>query len=259
MKHALMVGINYFGQDGELRGCQEDVKNMKEWLETLGYTDIVLLQDNRMDKKHTNQLAPTKDNILRELQAIVSRCKAGDSLLVHYSGHGSQLKSTNPKNERDGKDETLCPVDYSYAKLDNGFIRDNQLQDILVKGLPDGVKLRMVCDSCHSGSILDLPEMFYEYTCINETSNKSEKDVICISGCRDSQTSADATIGGSAQGAMTWSLLKALSEAKEKGEKPTWKDLIKQMRKDLKASRYSQVPQLSCNKESHLDSLVDLL
>jgi len=259
MKRALLIGINYFGQDGELRGCQEDVTHMDEWLETLGYTDIVVMKDGKFDKTHSRPLAPTKDNILRELYSIVSRCKAGDSLLVHYSGHGSQLKTTEPKNERDGKDETLCPVDYNYAKIDNGFIHDNQLHDILVKSLPEGVKLRMVCDSCHSGSILDLPQLFYEYTCIKETFNESGKDVICISGCRDSQTSADATIGGSAQGAMTWSLLKALTESKEKGEKPTWKDLIKQMRKDLKTARYSQVPQLSCNKEEHLDLVVDLL
>lgn len=31
-KKALCIGINYFGQNGELRGCINDAKNMKAFL-----------------------------------------------------------------------------------------------------------------------------------------------------------------------------------------------------------------------------------
>jgi hypothetical protein len=31
-KKALLIGINYFGQNGELRGCINDVQNIKKFL-----------------------------------------------------------------------------------------------------------------------------------------------------------------------------------------------------------------------------------
>merc|ERR1712113_139288 len=40
-----------------------------------------------------------------------------------------------------------------------------------------------------------------------------EKSLWIYSGCQDNQTSADATIGGSSQGALSWAFNKALQEA----------------------------------------------
>jgi hypothetical protein len=45
---------------------------------------------------------------------------------------------------------------------------------------------------------------------------KSEgKDVWMFSGCRDDQTSADATIAGAATGAMSWAFMKTMRENPE--------------------------------------------
>lgn len=61
-RHAVMIGINYVGHDpGELRGCQNDVHNMAEYIKAChGFTDddIVYLLD---DDKHTS---PTAANIM---------------------------------------------------------------------------------------------------------------------------------------------------------------------------------------------------
>lgn len=54
-------------------------------------------------------------------------------------------------------DETLIPVDYQKA----GHIVDDEVHDVLVRGLPAGVRLTGIMDCCHSESILDLP---YVYT-----------------------------------------------------------------------------------------------
>lgn len=40
------------------------------------------------------------------------------------------------------------------------MIRDDDLYDILVKALPDGVHMVSLMDCCHSGSIMDLPYIF---------------------------------------------------------------------------------------------------
>jgi hypothetical protein len=76
------------------------------------------------------------------------------------------------------------------------------------------------------------------------------KFVTMFSGCRDDQTSADATIGGEAQGAMTWAFLATLQERPN----ISYIDALNETRKKLKASKYSQQPQLSVGyKEIELD------
>lgn len=82
---------------------------------------------------------------------LVQGCQAGDSLVFHFSGHGSQQRDTRGE-ELDGMNETLCPVDFSTA----GMITDDEINDTIVKPLPHGVRLHAVIDACHSGTVLDL-------------------------------------------------------------------------------------------------------
>ena len=39
-KRALLIGINYFGQNGQLSGCHNDVDNMKNYLKSCGFTEF---------------------------------------------------------------------------------------------------------------------------------------------------------------------------------------------------------------------------
>ncbi len=258
-KRALLIGINYFGTSGQLRGCQEDIKNIKEYLQTKGFTEFTTLKDSKFDKSHTKPDCPTKNNILAAMKNLIATSVTGDTLWVHYSGHGSHMNvKPGDTSERDGQDECICPVDYDFNKLDNGFIRDNEMNHILVAGLPQGVKLRVCFDSCHSGSALDLPYMWTTgMQTLRESSLIVDRDVIFISGCRDEQTSADATINGKASGAMTWSLLEALDNCKEQLQLH-WEDLIANMRELLKRDGYSQVPQLSIENPDQLKAFIDI-
>lgn len=71
---------------------------------------------------------------------------------------------------------------------------------------------------------------------------KSEhKFVTMFSGCRDDQTSADATIGGTGVGAMSWAFL----ESMKRNPNPTYLNTLQQTRRILGDSGYKQVPQLS--------------
>ena len=67
------------------------------------------------------------------------------------------------------------------------------------------------------------------------------KTVTMFSGCRDEQTSADASIGGVNEGAMTWSFL----EAMKNGAGASYLATLQQTRFALRESDYQQVPQLS--------------
>lgn len=70
----------------------------------------------------------------------------------------------------------------------------------------------------------------------------SPADVISISGCKDDQTSADASEGGQMTGAMSWSFIKTLQE----NPNQSYLSLLNNMRALLSA-KYSQKPQLSCS------------
>jgi len=77
---------------------------------------------------------------------------------------------------------------------------------------------------------------------------KENKAVFMLSGCKDDQTSADATIGGSHVGAMSWALLKTLNE------RPGLSYIqVLQETRHLLAGQYTQIPQLSIGLEVDLN------
>ena len=82
-KRAVLIGINYVGQSGELRGCHNDVLNIIEYLKDVhGFKEenMTILMD---DGVHAD---PTKRNILSAYENLVEDSKSGDVIFVHYSG-----------------------------------------------------------------------------------------------------------------------------------------------------------------------------
>mmetsp|Transcript_21111 Transcript_21111/g.36050 ORF Transcript_21111/g.36050 Transcript_21111/m.36050 type:complete len:294 (-) Transcript_21111:668-1549(-) len=152
-KRAVMIGINYVGDDpGELSGCWNDVLNMKKYIQDVhGFEEenIVILMD---DGIHTE---PTKANIIDAYKTIIAQAEENDAIFLHYSGHGTKLRDDDG-DESDGYDEALVPRDFQT----NGMIRDDDLYELLLKNLPDGVHMTSLMDCCHSGTILDLPYLF---------------------------------------------------------------------------------------------------
>ncbi|KAH8697135.1 caspase domain-containing protein [Talaromyces proteolyticus] len=153
-RKALLIGINYFNQKGQLRGCINDVKNMSSYLnQSFGYAreDMVLLTDDQQNPMSQ----PTKANILRAMHWLVKDAEPNDSLFFHYSGHGGQTPDLDG-DEDDGYDEVIYPVDFRSA----GHIVDDEMHRIMVQPLRPGVRLTAIFDSCHSGSALDLPYIY---------------------------------------------------------------------------------------------------
>jgi hypothetical protein len=153
-RKALLIGINYFGQRGQLRGCINDVKNMSTYLnQNFGYAreDMVILTDDQQNPMSI----PTKQNILRAMHWLVKEARPNDSLFFHYSGHGGQTPDLDG-DEDDGYDEVIYPVDFRVQ----GHIVDDEMHRIMVQSLSPGVRLTAIFDSCHSGSALDLPYIY---------------------------------------------------------------------------------------------------
>jgi len=122
------------------------------------------------------------------------------------------------------------------------------MNELLVHTIPDGCRLTAVFDSCHSGSVLDLVYLYHSNGLLKNSPvteqyrklKSSAGDVICFSGCEDTQTSADTVEGGLAVGAMSYGFVKCLSA----NQKQSYQDLLKNVRQLLRKN-YSQRPQLS--------------
>ncbi|KAK0469647.1 caspase domain-containing protein, partial [Desarmillaria tabescens] len=210
-KKALCIGINYIGQNGELRGCINDAQNIQRFLiRTFGYKqeDIVMLTD---DSRNPRQI-PTKENILHAMQWLVAGAQPNDSLFFHYSGHGGQTKDLDG-DEADGYDEGqqhICSVDHQR----NGHIVDDLMHQIMVKPLPAGCRLTAIFDSCHSGSALDLPYIYSTEGKIKEPNMAAEAGQGLLSAVG---SYARGDMGGVFKSAM--GLVKTASGGGQKAEK----------------------------------------
>ena len=118
-------------------------------------SQIVFLRDDGGDSRP--EFAPTRENIIKACQWLVSDLSAGTSLFFFFSGHGGQQRSLTG-DESDGFNEVIFPCD-------GVPIIDDELNRILVNPLPPSVILHSLIDACHSGSALDLQhQTFYDYS-----------------------------------------------------------------------------------------------
>jgi hypothetical protein len=135
-RRALCVGIDDYPEPNKLTGCVRDTTLWQEVLSAANF-EVKLLP---------NQSA-TRANIVAELSSLVTSSKAGDVLVFHYSGHGTQVPDTDG-DEEDGQDEALVPIDFEVG----AFLVDDDIRAIL-NLLPQRVNMTIFVDCCHSGTI----------------------------------------------------------------------------------------------------------
>jgi hypothetical protein len=271
-KRAVLIGVNRYKIPGaDLRGCVNDVVNMTGVLtQVYGFakSDIVTLTD----------FGATKKAMQAAIRGLITGARKGDVLYLHYSGHGANVPDKNG-DEADGRDEILCPTDLDWkSPLTDDWLRTT------FNRLKAGVSLTVVMDCCHSGTntraILppDAPSiprylpnpwdlmavesgrklrgsvrvgMHAASRAARKRSDVVNVDIpeVLVTGCRDTQTSADAYLGGSFNGALTYNLVASI---KEKKGKLTYRDLHTLTKGRLAKGKFDQVPQLEGRKE-HLD------
>lgn len=215
MKYLLTIAINEY-HTAPLRGCITDSNNVVAILGPQGFEVTQLL-----DKQ------ATKANILLAVERIGAKLQPNDYLVVHYSGHGSQVPATlRSANEDDGLTEIICP--YDLINLDgswtNNYISDDEISSLLSK-LDETISVEFFLDCCHSGTLTrsltpTSTSRQIDYPLLAEAKAVSDKvvpfkpsckaKVVTWSGCMDNQTSADAFIDRQYQGAFTNALLRAL-------------------------------------------------
>jgi len=258
-KKAVIVGINYVGTRNRLNGCVNDAKNVYSLLQThFGFEpqNITMLLDSQA----------TTDNMMVALNQLVANPQHGDILYFHYSGHGSQVPAVDGKAS--GVDNILCPVDLDW---DTKMIADYQLKEIFDR-VPVGVSATLFLDCCHSGTDLDQDHVYQpQIPSMRETVDADGRymepppamlaklqalprkrgmiktvrnvndSVLLIAGCRAEETSADAYVGGSYNGAATYALNQVLSTT---NFKMSYQTIVDQMAMFMAQNGYDQHPEL---------------
>ncbi|XP_042509804.1 metacaspase-1-like isoform X2 [Macadamia integrifolia] len=236
-KKAVICGISYRYSRHELKGCINDAKCMRHLLVnkfSFPESSIIMLTEDETDPYRI----PTKQNLRMALYWLVQGCQPGDSLVFHYSGHGSQQRNYNG-DEVDGYDETLCPLDFETQ----GMIIDDEINATIVRPLPPGVKLHAIIDACHSGTMLDLPFLCRmnrsgQYVWEDQSppsgvwKGTNGGEAISFSGCDDNQTSADTSALSkiTSTGAMTYCFIQAI----ERGQGITYGSMLNSMRSAIR-------------------------
>jgi hypothetical protein len=188
---------------------------------------------------------PTAANIRSAIRELVEVSGASDvnEIFLSYSGHGSHVRDQSG-DEADGQDETLVPLDY----LESGHIKDDELYEIF-SHVGQHCRVTLLFDSCHSGSVVDLHYRYSTPGPMVEENARSQltQRIVCLSGCTDATTSADAYIAEARkfQGAMTTAFLDVLGRNRYN---LSCFDLLNGVQKTLEAAGHSQLPQLSCTQ-----------
>lgn len=142
---ALHIGINwldpahYGGWDGYLPNCHADAEALRALATAQGFRSSMLLSD-----------FATREGVIQGIRSAARALKAGDTFLLTYAGHGGTVPDeAGYDDEEDGIDETWCLYD--------GQILDDELHELWAE-FAEGVRILVLSDSCHSGTITKDPD-----------------------------------------------------------------------------------------------------
>ena len=259
-RRALVIGI----------GQQED----KAWGKINGDKDVVyveaMLKAAKYKEVNITRLVngqATKNGIVKAFKGLVSQCKVGDIVYVHYSGHGQQMKDVH-NDEKDGLDECWIPYD-AYrkpCKKDRGekHLTDDEVNyylNTIRDKIGDKGKMLVVIDACHSGDgtrgdddevvrgVEDIFDAIKSFIWGTSSSDKGNKKVvnpnakenrerwITLSACRSDQVNVE--MKSPAVGKLTYALWKELKNS----DKVNNEEFMRRIRKFVNCNTCSRPQQ----------------
>ena len=276
-RRALVIGI----------GQQED----KAWGKINGDKDVVyveaMLKAAKYKEVNITMLVngqATKNGIVKAFKGLVSQCKVGDIVYVHYSGHGQQMKDVH-NDEKDGLDECWIPYD-AYrkpCKKDRGekHLTDDEVNyylNTIRDKIGDKGKMLVVIDACHSGDgtrgdddevvrgVEDIFDAIKSFIWGTSSSDKGNKKVvnpnakenrerwITLSACRSDQVNVE--MKSPAVGKLTYALWKELKNS----DKVNNDEFMRRIRKFVNRNTCSrpQQPEMT-GEDSNKYNITDIL
>ena len=247
----VLAGINtYLIPGNDLRGCTNDAENVRRLLRKLGVPEeeIAVILNAKATASHEKKL----------VMEMIRGSKSGDHLAWSHSSHGSN----NPDPyQPDGLEELLCSYDILERRGEwdeNTVITARWIGKAIMELHPEAT-LDILIDACHAPAGGQLKELGLSYSRarflprpggrgVNPMRGRIKDgtvppNVALWSACQPEQTSADAWIDETWQGAFTAAFLDSWSEGRCRS------DIIHYARAYLKAGGWDQVPHLYCNHD----------
>ena len=219
-KRALCIGINdYPGTGSDLSGCVNDCNDWAAALAARGFNVTKLLDGQA-----------AKAAMVAAINDVVGNAAKGDTVIITYSGHGTWVPDQSG-DEPDGRDEALCPWDIGTT---GAVLLDDEVHSLFSQRNA-GVRIVLISDSCHSGSVtrgdesdLDpnlprarfLPPAVWMKDVVPASTARPAKLIsgltrsggdLLLAGCTDTQFSWDTSFNRRPNGAFTFYALKALA------------------------------------------------
>jgi hypothetical protein len=257
-KWALLVGIDKYRHTNKfsnLDGCVNDVENLKTLLTgKFGFppAHVLVLTDS----------AATHDGIVAAFKKhLIANAQAGDIVVFHYSGHGSQMKDVSG-DELDGLDETIVPHDSRDPAGKVFDISDDEINGLLQELSKKTKNITFIFDSCNSGTVArgankrrtapkderEPPQPLPSETAGKRGVAEGRTDLrpenanyALVSACLSKQSASEHNAGGKDYGALTYFLVKELQAA---GAGVTYRDVMDRVKGEVNAQYFDQLPQL---------------
>ena len=160
----LLIGINFYPEkENRLKGAVNDVQEIERELKgryndnkVIKLVASVIDQDGQPLPPEPLDALPTWHNIMTAMDHILDKASKGDTAYIHYSGHGT-LKTTKGSRfvyaEHYGTDAALVLLEPCGSKCKVRYLRGIELAIKLDQFVKKGLKLTVILDACHSGSI----------------------------------------------------------------------------------------------------------
>ena len=156
--HALLVGVNSYpalGPEFALRGPGNDIAAARDFLLSRGIEPgrITVLADGLAGASGD----PTLAAIEAAFEALRRQVGPGDTVYLHFAGHGSQQLGADLDDEADALDEVFLPMDTQPMDETRGVfpnaLSDGLLRRHVTRLRNTGAFVWLVFDSCHSGGM----------------------------------------------------------------------------------------------------------
>lgn len=244
---SLIISINLSAKISTLSICIGEYPSESGWNALGADNDARLIKGIYPQATILSNSNATHKAILKSLNDLTSNSTEGDTVIVHFSGHGQQIFSANSRDEVDLVDEALVPYDADKRKSSTYDGSSHLTDDTfglhiaqLRKKVGNNGLVIAVIDACHSDSmdkgeadsndsyrgtdeifgaeslsqdsIDSLRELYYTKDESQVAMSEGMSNVIFISACGTHQRNYEIVEDGTPYGSLTYYFCKTVEK-----------------------------------------------
>lgn len=224
--------------------CISEYPESSGWNKINAHNDVELIKSLFPNAVFLENSAASHSEIVRQLKELTKNVGIGDTVIIHFSGHGQQILTQYSAEEADGVDEAIVPYDAGKRKTPS-YQGQNHLTDDAFGNIVDRLRKSVgsngliiaVIDACHSDSmdkdagdskemyrgtdeifgadnmsdeeIASLREVYHKQDMTPLTVSTEMGNVIYLSACRSDQRNYEIYADGKCYGSLTYYFCKS--------------------------------------------------